>query len=49
MSNVTTEKPIRIGLDGRPWMHYEMRGFARYTVEWFRAMKEITGDISPSS
>ncbi len=25
-------------------MHYEMRGFARYTVELFRAMKEIGGD-----
>ena len=25
-------------------MHYEMRGFARYTVELFRAMKEIAGD-----
>ena len=24
-------------------MHYEMRGFARYTVELFRAMKEIAG------
>jgi glycosyltransferase involved in cell wall biosynthesis len=36
--------PIRIGLDGRILMHYEMRGFARYTVELFRAMKEIAGD-----
>jgi glycosyltransferase involved in cell wall biosynthesis len=35
---------IRIGLDGRILMHYEMRGFARYTVELFRAMKEIAGD-----
>ena len=35
--------PIRIGLDGRILMHYEMRGFARYTVELFRAMKEIAG------
>jgi glycosyltransferase involved in cell wall biosynthesis len=34
---------IRIGLDGRVLMHYEMRGFARYTVELFRAMKEIAG------
>ncbi len=24
-------------------MRYEMRGFARYTVELFRAMKEIAG------
>jgi glycosyltransferase involved in cell wall biosynthesis len=24
-------------------MHYEMRGFARYTVELFRALKEIAG------
>jgi len=35
---------IRIGLDGRILMQYEMRGFARYTVELFRAMKEIAGD-----
>ena len=28
---------------GRILMHYEMRGFARYTVELFRAMKEIAG------
>ena len=35
--------PIRIGLDGRILMHYEMRGFARYTVELFLAMKEIAG------
>jgi glycosyltransferase involved in cell wall biosynthesis len=34
---------IRIGVDGRILMHYEMRGFARYTVELFRAMKEIAG------
>jgi len=34
---------IRIGLDGRILMHYEMRGFARYTVELLRAMKEIAG------
>jgi glycosyltransferase involved in cell wall biosynthesis len=34
---------IRIGLDGRILMHYEMRGFARYTVELFRAMTEIAG------
>jgi glycosyltransferase involved in cell wall biosynthesis len=44
ISNVSTEKPIRIGLDGRILMHYEMRGFARYTLELFRAMKEIAGD-----
>jgi glycosyltransferase involved in cell wall biosynthesis len=36
--------PIRIGLDGRILMHYEMRGFARHTVELFRAMREIAGD-----
>ena len=36
--------PLRIGIDGRILMHYEMRGFARYTVELFRAMKEIAGD-----
>jgi glycosyltransferase involved in cell wall biosynthesis len=35
---------IRIGLDGRILMHYEMRGFARYTVELFRAIREIAGD-----
>lgn len=34
---------IRIGLDGRILMHYEMRGFARYTVELFRAIREIAG------
>ncbi|MFZ0314377.1 MAG: glycosyltransferase family 1 protein [Candidatus Korobacteraceae bacterium] len=36
--------PIRVGIDGRPLMYYEMRGFARYTVELFRAMKEIAGN-----
>jgi hypothetical protein len=35
--------PIRVGLDGRILMHYEMRGFARYTLELFCAMKEIAG------
>ena len=35
MSDVGAEKPMRIGLDGRILMHYEMRGFARYTVELF--------------
>jgi glycosyltransferase involved in cell wall biosynthesis len=40
---VSTETPIRVGIDGRVLMHYEMRGFARYTVELFRAMKEIAG------
>ncbi len=35
---------IRIGLDGRILMHYEMRGFARYTVELSRAMTEIAGE-----
>jgi glycosyltransferase involved in cell wall biosynthesis len=44
MSEVSTETPIRVGIDGRILMHYEMRGFARYTVEVFRAMKEIAGD-----
>lgn len=34
---------LRIGIDGRVLMHYEMRGFARYTIELFRAMKEIAG------
>ncbi len=37
-------KPLRVGIDGRILMHYEMRGFARYTVELFRAMKEIAGE-----
>jgi hypothetical protein len=40
----TGGKPLRIGLDGRVLMQYAMRGFARYTVELFRAMKEIAGD-----
>ena len=40
---VGTPTPIRIGIDGRVLMHYEMRGFARYTLELFRAMKEIAG------
>ena len=40
---MNTETPIRVGIDGRVLMHYEMRGFARYTVELFRAMKEIAG------
>ena len=35
---------IRVGLDGRILMYYEMRGFARHTVELFRAIKEIAGD-----
>jgi hypothetical protein len=31
-------------------MHYEMRGFARHTVELFRALKEIAGgDIELTS
>jgi glycosyltransferase involved in cell wall biosynthesis len=41
---MNASNPIRIGIDGRILMHYEMRGFARYTVELFRAMKEIAGD-----
>ncbi|MFZ0969973.1 MAG: glycosyltransferase family 1 protein [Candidatus Acidiferrales bacterium] len=36
--------PIRVGIDGRILMHYEMRGLARYTVEICGAMKEIAGD-----
>ena len=44
MSDVSSETPIRVGLDGRILMHYEMRGFARYTVELFRAMKRIAGN-----
>ena len=38
-----SRKPLRIGIDGRILMHYEMRGFARYTVELFRAMKQLGG------
>jgi len=39
-------RALRIGIDGRVLMHYEMRGFARYTVELFRAMKQIAdGEI----
>jgi len=40
---VSTETPIRVGIDGRVLMHYEMRGFARYTLELFCAMKQIAG------
>jgi len=36
--------PIRIGLDGRVLMRYEMRGLARYTVELFAALKKIAAD-----
>ena len=42
MSDVSANTPIRIGIDGRILMHYEMRGFARYTVELFRAMKSLS-------
>ena len=41
---MNAQTPIRVGIDGRILMHYEMRGFARYTVELFRAMKELAGD-----
>ena len=44
MAETPTSKPLRIGIDGRVLMHYEMRGFARYTIELFRAMKELAGD-----
>jgi len=45
MTNVPpATTPLRIGIDGRILMHYEMRGFARHTVELFRAMKEIASD-----
>src|SRR6516162_5378527 len=37
-------EPLRIGIDGRLLMHYEMRGFARHTIELFRAMKNWVGD-----
>jgi len=39
-----SRKPLRVGIDGRIFMHYEIRGFARYTIELFRAMKEVAGD-----
>jgi len=41
---MSTQTPIRIAFDGRVLMHYEMRGFARYTVELFRAMKELADE-----
>jgi glycosyltransferase involved in cell wall biosynthesis len=41
--NVETKVPLRIGIDARVLMHYEIRGFTRYTLELFRAMKEIAG------
>jgi glycosyltransferase involved in cell wall biosynthesis len=44
MSDLSSKAPIRVGIDGRILMQYEMRGFARYTVEVFRALKEIAGD-----
>lgn len=44
MSKMSAKTQIRIGIDGRVLMHYEMRGFARYTVEVLRALKEIAGD-----
>jgi glycosyltransferase involved in cell wall biosynthesis len=43
-ATVERKKTIRIGIDGRVLMHYEMRGFARYTLELFRALKEVAGD-----
>ena len=39
MSDVSTGTPIRVGLDGRVLMQYEMRGFARYAVELVRATR----------
>src|ERR1035438_11982 len=44
MSDVSAKTRIRIGIDGRVLMQYEMRGFARYTVEVLRGLKEIAGD-----
>ncbi|MGA3194914.1 MAG: glycosyltransferase family 1 protein [Terriglobales bacterium] len=41
---MSARKQIRIGIDGRVLMHYEMRGFARYTVEVLRALKENAGE-----
>ncbi len=44
MAETSTSKPLRVGIDGRILTHFEMRGFARYTVELFTAMKQIAGD-----
>ena len=43
IDTMTGRRRLRIGIDGRVLMHYEIRGFARYTVELFRAMREILG------
>ena len=43
MSDVNPQRPLRVGIDGGILMHYEMRGFARHTVELFRAIKGIAG------
>src|SRR5664280_1393704 len=40
----SNQAPLRIGFDGRILTHYAMRGLARYTVELFRAMKELAGN-----
>ena len=42
-ANAEAKIPLRIGIDARVLMHYEIRGFTRYTLELFRAMKEIAG------
>ena len=44
MSAATSKNKLRVGIDGRVLMQYEMRGFARHTVELFRAVQEIAGD-----
>jgi len=38
-----TARPLRVGIDGRVLMHYELRGFTRTTIELFRAMQDIAG------
>jgi glycosyltransferase involved in cell wall biosynthesis len=43
LANAEAKIPLRIGIDARVLMHYEIRGFTRYTLELFRAMKEIAG------
>ena len=42
-ANAEAKIPLRIGIDARVLMHYQIRGFTRYTLELFRAMKEIEG------
>jgi len=43
LENAEAKVPLRIGIDARVLMYDEIRGFTRYTLELFRAMKEIAG------